>query len=32
MQLTDRGSYFHIIWGTPLQKSAASTHIPIGNP
>ena len=25
-------SYFQIIWGTPPQKAAASTRVPVGNP
>ena len=25
-------SYFHIIWGTPPQKPAASTRVPVGKP
>lgn len=25
-------SYFHIIWGVPPQKSAASTRVSVGSP
>ena len=32
-QLKYRGvSYFQLTWGTPPQKSAASTRVPVGNP